>query len=375
MTIVCGLVGANPQYSFSPRMHNAAFRHCGLDGRYELWPVPQNTGGAGESGGNCEAGGGPDGSAPGLDACSGPDACSGFGACPGSGAGSGPGLASGPGSDAGVAPGTGLEAFIRRFRAEGEEGRRGASVTIPYKEAVIPLLDGLTEQARSAGAVNTLFWKNGELWGDNTDSYGFLWPVRGRNFRKVLLLGSGGAARGVLAALAALAALPLLPPILPPILPAGAEGQTCPLRAPQIFISGRTLERSMALASAFPQLEARLEVLPWEERAAFFTRLAPQDEVLVVNATPLGMSGHFAGESPLPGDVWALAPRPAKITAYDLVYAPAERPFLKNAALAGCACVDGLFMLAAQAARQFAIWTGCELPPEYFVEFLAQKGS
>lgn len=192
----------------------------------------------------------------------------------------------------------------------------GASVTIPHKETVLPYLDALTDAARAVGAVNTLFWDEERLVGDNTDVAGFTAPLQGLACDAALVLGAGGAARAVLAGLKEL----------------GVR---------EVYLANRTPERSAALAAEFGAL-----IVDWEQRATL-------DPGLLVNATPLGMRGAQADASPWP----AAGFRPGQI-AYDLVYNPLETRFLREAAAAGARSVDGLTMFLGQAAGQFKRWTG-----------------
>jgi shikimate dehydrogenase len=218
-----------------------------------------------------------------------------------------------------------LEDFVRFVR---ERPVQGVSVTIPHKERILPLLDGLTREARSLGAVNTLFWSQGKLLGHNTDLEGFMLPVRDRPAPVLaLLLGTGGAARAAAAGLGML----------------GAGG---------VVLAGRSPDKGAALAGAFA-----CRSVPWEKRGDV---LPDQGPFWVVNATPLGMKGKAEEETPCGAEFLAAAAARAKggCLAYDLVYNPLRTRFLREAAAGGWAVQDGLAMLVAQAAAQFRIWTG-----------------
>lgn len=204
----------------------------------------------------------------------------------------------------------------------------GLSVTIPHKEAVLPLLDQVTEAARQVGAVNTLFWKNGELWGDNTDILGFTAPLQGKSFDKALVLGAGGAARSVLTGLKILGVA-------------------------HIVVSNHNDSRAEALAHEF-----EVDSVPWEKRTSVHADI-------LINTTPLGLKGLRVGESPYPAEAFAasfaadsgrtsLNPR----LAYDLVYNPLRTCFLQSASAVGWDTQDGLDMFVAQAQEQFRLWTG-----------------
>ncbi len=201
----------------------------------------------------------------------------------------------------------------------------GLSVTIPYKRAVVPYLDGITPLARSVGAVNTIFWDGEDLMGDNTDVPGFLAPLkdRGAQPEHCLVLGAGGAARAVLAGLRSL----------------GTQ---------RVSISSRDMDKSRALAEEFEG-----EALSWEDRAG----CRPD---LLVNATPLGMHGRYETMSP-----WPHTPLPDSLRwVYDLIYNPEETPLVRIAREAGRSVITGLPMFVHQAAAQFALWTGMTLPAD-----------
>ncbi|BCW94914.1 MAG: shikimate dehydrogenase [Fimbriimonadales bacterium] len=205
---------------------------------------------------------------------------------------------------------------------------RGLNLTIPHKEAVIPLLDGLTDAASRIGAVNTLFWDGDRLMGDNTDAEGFLRVLRegGVNpaHQTVLVLGAGGAARAVVYALQ-------------------TEGCT-------VILANRSLDRAHALAEAF----GVGTVLPLERDA-----LAPHAAQIhgVVNCTALGMTPNEASMPPLP-----LEALPEACWVCDLVYRPLETRLLQAAKAHGLKTIDGLGMLAHQGALAFERWTGAPAP-------------
>ncbi|GAB6037385.1 shikimate dehydrogenase [Fundidesulfovibrio butyratiphilus] len=207
----------------------------------------------------------------------------------------------------------------------------GLSVTIPHKEAVMPLLDEITEQARLAGAVNTLYWKDDKLVGDNTDVDGFLAPLAARPGPKsALVLGAGGAAKAVMAGL-------------------GMLGVS------DVTVTNRHAPRAESLAKEFGA-----RTLAWDDRLD-----ARAD--LVVNTTPLGMSGSGQALSPFSGYAWT----PDQI-AYDLVYNPAVTVFLAEARKAGALGIGGLDMFVGQGAKQFRLWTGKDLPLDQAADLLRQ---
>lgn len=205
----------------------------------------------------------------------------------------------------------------------------GANVTVPHKQAVMPLLDDLSEHARRVGAVNTLVKRNGGLVGENTDVCGFMQAlqvaqiaVRGKH---VVLLGAGGAARAVAFGLAGAA-------------------------VKRITVINRTAERAQHLVTWLqlcePELELAVNVVRDIETAE-----------LVVNATSVGMSPNVDA-TPLPQGC-RLA---RNAVAYDLVYNPAETRFLREARAIGVRAISGMGMLAYQGQAAFRLWTGRDAP-------------
>ena len=213
-------------------------------------------------------------------------------------------------------------------------GFAGANVTIPHKIAAFEICDAVDESARRAGAVNTLVSREGRIEGSNTDGYGFVANLRAHGVNPAagpaLLLGAGGSARAVAAAL----------------LDAGAP----------VTVANRTRARAEALARDLPGLH----VADWDDRVA-----ALADHALVVNTTPLGMVGH----EPLDLD---LSRAPASLVVADNVYVPLETPLLAVARARGLRCVEGLGMLLHQAAPGFQAWFGVEpLVDEELRQFVA----
>lgn len=196
----------------------------------------------------------------------------------------------------------------------------GVSVTIPYKEQVIPYLDGMTPMAGRVGAVNTLYWEDGRLLGDNTDVTGFMEPLQGRSYASALILGAGGVARAALVGLQEL----------------GVK---------KIRLANRSFPRGKAMAEEFGA-----EAIEWQERDNV-------DCDLIINATPLGMRGERVNDTPFPQ--FALT---SGITVFDLVYNPLHTRLLQDAKMAGCTIVDGLSMFLGQARAQCRLWTKKELP-------------
>lgn len=201
----------------------------------------------------------------------------------------------------------------------------GANVTIPHKEMVLSLADRISDRARRIGAANTLTFREGRLEADNTDGLGFIANLRdhrpdfdaGRG--PVAVLGAGGAARAIIAALL-------------------DEG------AMEIRLANRTRARAEALAQALDP--KRIRVVDWERASDIFV-----DVALAVNTTSLGMEGAEPFDLTLP----MLGPQ---VLATDLVYAPLITPFLARARQQAAQIVDGLGMLLHQAAPGFERWFG-----------------
>ena len=228
-----------------------------------------------------------------------------------------------------LAPLDGFAETVNQFVAA---GGKGANVTVPFKEEAFRLCDRLSARAEHAGAVNTLAFSGDGIFGDNTDGAGLVrdiesnlgFPLSGRS---ILLLGAGGAARGVIAPL--LACRPL-----------------------SLFIANRGAERAESLARQFadiaaPQGHTRRSAVD----AGNFAKTAGRQFDAVINAT----SASLAGDSlPLPAGIHA----PGSL-AYDMMYGKGETPFLAQARQQGAGrLADGLGMLVEQAAEAFLVWRG-----------------
>jgi shikimate dehydrogenase len=241
-----------------------------------------------------------------------------------------------------VTPPGELALTVQRLRAP---NILGANVTVPHKEAVIPLLDEVDTSAGSIGAVNCIVrLEGGRLRGYNTDKYGFVRSLLEAGFeprgKRVLLLGAGGAARAV--------ALGLI------------ESDVAALT-----IANRTRERAEALSRSLGEALAMREVVDWHS-PAFDSACARAD--LVVNSTPMG-TAHT--------DLASLSPLEARHfhagqLAYDLVYNPPVTPFLALAAEAGAQAVSGLEMLVYQGAESIRLFSGHE-PSVDIMRQAAQK--
>jgi len=258
-TALLGVLGHPVGHSLSPAMHNAAIDALGLDWVYLALPVPAE----------------------------------------------------------------GLATVVRGLETI---GCRGLNVTIPHKQAVAGLCRRLSPLAERVGAVNTLVPLEGGGWlGTNTDVEGFLTPLRGQSWqgRQALVLGNGGSARAVVAALVE-------------------------LELDTITVVGRRPEALAAFAA---------DCSSWAPRLGTCTLDRPLEPLLaaadlVVNTTPVGMNSD---QCPLsPGQLAVLRPM---ATVYDLIYVPRPTQLLRQAAARGCSTIDGLTMLVHQGAASLRLWS------------------
>ncbi|MFN0144887.1 MAG: shikimate dehydrogenase [Dehalococcoidia bacterium] len=258
-----GIIGHPVAHSLSPVFQAAAFAACGLDVTYERWDTPP-------------------------------------------------------------------EALHGRVLGLREPRFLGANVTIPHKEAVFPFLDELGGQSARVGAVNTIVNRAGRLFGFNTDGPGFVTALKNEAAfdpagKTILLLGAGGAARGIAFAL--------------------AEG-----RALRIEIANRSAARAARLATDVAAAGGDVSVAA---ETGDFSRYD-----CVVNCTSLGML-HSPGAALLPCDPSSMRPGPLAV---DIVYTPERTPFLQAAEAAGLQTLSGLPMLIYQGALAFELWTGVHAP-------------
>ncbi len=227
-----------------------------------------------------------------------------------------------------LAPRDGFAETLRRFIAA---GGRGANVTVPFKEEAWRLCDRRSSRAEAAGAVNTLSFVAGRIEGDNTDGAGLVRDITvnlGLAIRDhcVVLLGAGGAARGVI--------LPLL------------------LEEPAaLVIANRTKDKALRLAAEFAALPGC--AVGVRVSGCGLSDLSGHACDTVINATSAGLAGASLG---LPDGLMAPG-----VLAYDLVYGR-ETPFMAAARTAGARVAGGLGMLVEQAAESFFLWRG--LRPE-----------
>lgn len=211
----------------------------------------------------------------------------------------------------------------------------GASVTVPHKQAVIPLLDAITDSARAVGAVNGIVNEEGKLTGHNVDTVGFLRSLQKNGEfdpcgKRVLLLGAGGAARAVAHTLVE-------------------------LEVGSITVANRGLQRAQELVGELG-IGSDLQAVTLDNVAGTLN----EEWDLIVNSTTLGMrygSGEYL--SPLPAEAI-----PENALVYDLVYNPQETPLIREAKKVNARTIGGLSMLVYQGAEIFQLWTGKEAPFE-----------
>ncbi len=212
----------------------------------------------------------------------------------------------------------GFEAAVNEFFAA---GGKGLNITVPFKQEAWTLAEQRTQRAELAGAVNTLWMsEDGKLCGDNTDGAGLVNDLLANNWllknKNVVMLGAGGAARGVI--------LPLL--------------EQAPAR---LLVANRTLVRAHELQTLFAPYG------PIE--ACEFKELGGQKVDLIINATSASLGGELP---PVPTDVIH-----ENCRVYDMVYANQGTPFMHWCQQQGAReLLDGLGMLVGQAAESFAIW-------------------
>jgi shikimate dehydrogenase len=221
-------------------------------------------------------------------------------------------------------PPDGLAEAVARLRAD---DCAGANVTVPHKQAVVGLLDGVTPVAAAIGAVNTIVKQDGRLLGHNTDAAGLLADLYAQDVhvskRPVLILGAGGSARAAAAALAGVGAY--------------------------LRVIARRRRQVEALRPLAP-----LEAFEWTELGWL---RASDGAALIVNTTPLGMTPDIEASPWQP-----VVPFPPDAFVYDLVYNPPETLLVRQARAAGLRAATGLGMLVEQGALALELWTGMTAP-------------
>ena len=239
-----------------------------------------------------------------------------------------------------LVPLDGFEAAVQTFFSQ---GGKGLNITIPFKlRAYEQAKANLSRRAQSAGSVNTLWMEDGQLHGCNTDGIGMVNDIRRQGIaledKRILLLGAGGAARGVVL----------------PLLETGCR---------QLLIVNRTASKATALAT---QCLAELPQYTSVLSAGGFEHIQGQWDI-VINATSSSLQQHAL---PLPAGLFA-----HNSLAYDMVYTPEnDTPFLQQARQDGATMAsDGLGMLVYQGSESFFIWNHVRINPVPVLETLRQQ--
>ena len=232
-------------------------------------------------------------------------------------------------------PASGLPDFLDNVRCS-KPAVMGFNVTVPHKEMVMSAMDEVSSEAKRAMAVNTVVNRAGRLYGHNTDGAGFVRALEeeaGFSFNgcSALILGAGGAARGVVMALSS-------------------------KNLKEIIIANRTPERSARMAKDVKRYwNGSLRSI---SLASVGLRDAARNAGLIVQCTTMGML-HGPDED---GSLLASEDIPTEALVYDLVYNPTETPLMREAAKAGARVLGGLSMLVYQGAIGFELWTGEKAP-------------
>jgi len=214
------------------------------------------------------------------------------------------------------------------------KGYKGVNVTVPFKFEAYALCTFLTDQAKLAGAVNTIKFVGNGIWGNNTDGEGLIQdithnlrtPIKGK---RVLLLGAGGAAEGVFQ--------PLLV-----------------MRPDLLVVANRTIQKAEKIVS-------KSYGKAWQGKASTFEDLENHQFDIVINATSTGLTDTAL---PIPDKIFAKG-----CLAYDMMYGR-ETPFMKQARANGARVVDGLGMLVEQAAEAFRYWRGVRPQTQPVIEMV-----
>lgn len=222
-----------------------------------------------------------------------------------------------------------LEEFLQRVRTE---KIAGLSVSIPHKVEIIKYLDGIEEEAKAIGAVNTVFWKGNQLWGANTDVTGAIEALEEKTElkgKRVVIFGSGGAARAITYGLKQ--------------------------KKAHLTIYARKLKDAQKLACPYQATYG----IPLSYQKTNFD--------IVINTTPIGMYPHI-NESILEAKDF----NPQQIV-FDIVYNPLNTKFIQEARKRGCQTITGDRMFLLQAMKQFEIWIGQKAPQANMRKTLLEK--
>lgn len=214
-----------------------------------------------------------------------------------------------------------LDGFDKAVKLFISEGGKGANVTAPFKEEAMAMCDELSEHAKFSGAVNTLTFKNNKIYGDTTDGVGLVNDLLSHQVQlencRILLLGAGGASKGVV--------LPLLNQ-----------------KPKHLTIANRTVSKAEAIAEQYSEQPIT---------AMSFDDANQQEFDLIINATSAGLTGNGV---PISENIITTS-----TTCYDMTYGKSLTPFLQMATeLKAKQVIDGLGMLVGQAAESFYLWRG-----------------
>ncbi len=224
------------------------------------------------------------------------------------------------------------------------ENIKGFNITLPFKERCIIFADKLSDEAKKIGAINTFLIDNGKFFGFNTDVYGIIFTLKLKlkinelNNRRVLIIGAGGASKTALYCIKQ-------------------------LNCNEIFLINRTKERfDMINNWAEKTLELELKYIPWGDLSCVFSKYSPY---LVINATPLGLSGEKINLD------FSKAGKNAKL--FDMTYNVKSTYLVKKAKQHGLDAVDGLAMLVAQGVESFRIWTGISFETKKVLKYMLRR--
>jgi len=222
-------------------------------------------------------------------------------------------------------------------------GMKGINLTMPHKVTVVPMLDELSEAAGIIGAVNTVVNRDGKLFGENTDGKGFVRALEdsGESVegKSVTILGAGGAARAI--------------------------AVECALNhAKKINIVNRNTVRGKELVQILiSKTDVSAEYVSWGENLPI-----PRETQILINATSIGFSPNIKDKPDI--DYRTVT---SSMVVCDVVFSPADTEFLKAVRARGAKTINGLGMLASQAALNFTLWTGKEAPLELMKKVLAEE--
>jgi shikimate dehydrogenase len=235
-----------------------------------------------------------------------------------------------------------LKQEVERFR---DKKWGGLNVTVPHKEAIMPLLDEIVPEARAIGAVNTVVHRDNKLIGYNTDIIGVerslhldREKIKGT---QCTILGSGGAARSV------------------------AYVLSHSIKPKAITFSALFPEQAHAIIKNIGDTDVEFNVFHCTDAAL---EHAIKNSTLIVNATTVGMFPHHL-DSPLPNKNWLKNNH----IVFDLVYRPLTTQLQRDAKAVGAKTIDGLGMFIHQGAAAFRLWTGMEMPLEQIRQVLEDK--